>query len=38
MTRESVNLALADFRGRGLVEMEGRSLRLRRPEELRALV
>jgi CRP-like cAMP-binding protein len=38
VTRESVNLALADFRGRGLVEMEGRSLRLRRPEELRALV
>ena len=37
VTRESVNLALADFRGRGLVEMEGRSLRLRRPEELRAL-
>ena len=37
VTRESENLALADFRGRGLVEMEGRSLRLRRPEELRAL-
>ena len=37
VTRESVNLALSDFRSRGLVEMEGRSLRLRRPEELRAL-
>jgi len=37
VTRESVNLALADFRHRGLVEMEGRSLRLRRPDELRAL-
>jgi CRP-like cAMP-binding protein len=38
VTRESVNLALADLRSRGLVEMEGRSLRLRRPEELRGLV
>lgn len=37
VTRESVNLALADFRSRGLVEMEGRSLRLRRPEALQAL-
>jgi CRP-like cAMP-binding protein len=37
VTRESVNLALADFKQRGLVEMEGRSVRLRRPDELRAL-
>lgn len=34
VTRESVNLALADLRSRGLVEMESRSLRLRRPEDL----
>jgi CRP-like cAMP-binding protein len=32
VTRESVNLALADFSARGLVELEGRSLRLRRPD------
>jgi len=38
VTRESVNLALADFRERGLVETKGRSLRVRRPDELRALV
>jgi CRP-like cAMP-binding protein len=38
VTRESVNLALADFKSRGLVEIDGRALRLRRPEELRALV
>lgn len=38
VTRESVNLALADFKSRGLVEMEGRALRLRRPEELRTLL
>jgi CRP-like cAMP-binding protein len=38
VTRESVNLALADFRERGLVETDGRSLRVRRPDELRALV
>lgn len=38
VTRESVNLALADFRDRGLVETDGRSLRVRRPDELRALV
>jgi CRP-like cAMP-binding protein len=37
VTRESVNLALADFRKRGLVETEGRSLRLRRPDDLRTL-
>lgn len=37
VTRESVNLALADFRQRGLAEMEGRSFRLPRPDELRAL-
>jgi CRP-like cAMP-binding protein len=37
VTRESVNLALADFRERGLVELEGRSLRLRRPDLLREL-
>ena len=37
VTRESVNLALADFRERGLVETDGRSLRLRRPDELRTL-
>jgi len=38
VTRESVNLALADFRARGLVETDGRALRVRRPDELRALV
>jgi len=38
VTRESVNLALADFRERGLVETDGRALRVRRPDELRALV
>jgi CRP-like cAMP-binding protein len=37
VTRESVNLALADFRSRGLIETEGRALRLLRPEALRAL-
>jgi CRP-like cAMP-binding protein len=37
VTRESVNLALADFRSRGLIETEGRALRLLRPDELRAL-
>ncbi len=38
VTRESVNLALADPRERGLVETDGRTLRVRRPDELRALV
>jgi CRP-like cAMP-binding protein len=38
VTRESVNLALADFRARGLVEQEGRHLRIRSSDELRALV
>jgi CRP/FNR family transcriptional regulator len=37
VTRESVNLALSDFRRRGLVVLEGRSLRLPRPEALREL-
>lgn len=36
LTRESVNLALADFRRRGLVEVEGRTIRILKPEELRA--
>jgi CRP/FNR family cyclic AMP-dependent transcriptional regulator len=34
VTRESVNLTLADFRKRGLVEQEGRTLRLLQPEAL----
>ena len=38
VTRESVNLALADFRRRGLVEADGRNLRVRRPDALRELV
>lgn len=38
VTRESVNLALTDFRSRGLVESDGRSLRILRPEELGKLV
>ncbi len=37
VTRESVNLALADFRQRGLVETDGRGLRVLRPEEPKAL-
>ena len=37
VTRESVNLALADFRSRGLVELEGRSLRVLQPDQLKAL-
>jgi CRP/FNR family transcriptional regulator, cyclic AMP receptor protein len=37
VTRESVNLALADFRQRGLVETQGRMLRLLRPSDLRAI-
>lgn len=36
LTRESVNLALADFRRRGLVEVEGRTIRILKPDELRA--
>jgi len=32
-----VNLALADFRKRGLVETQGRMLRLLRPSDLRAI-
>jgi len=38
VTRESVNLALADFRSRGFLEFEGRHLRILRTEDLRALV
>jgi CRP-like cAMP-binding protein len=37
VTRESVNLALSDLRKRGLVELEGRSLRILEPEGLRQL-
>lgn len=37
VTRESVNLALSDFRRKGLVVLEGRSLRLPRPQGLEAL-
>lgn len=37
VTRESVNLALADFRSRGLVALEGRSLRVLQPDQLKAL-
>jgi CRP-like cAMP-binding protein len=37
VTRESVNLALADFRSRGLVEQDGRHLRILRVEDLRGL-
>jgi CRP/FNR family cyclic AMP-dependent transcriptional regulator len=37
VTRESVNLALTDFRERGLVENDGRSLRVLQPEKLGAL-
>lgn len=36
LTRESVNLALADFRRRGLVEVDGRTIRILKPDELRA--
>jgi CRP/FNR family transcriptional regulator len=34
VTRESVNLTLSDFRRRGLVELDRRSLRILNPEEL----
>jgi len=34
VTRESVNLTLADFRKRGMVELDGRTLRLLKPEAL----
>jgi len=37
VTRESVNLALSDFRRQGLVVLEGRALRLPRPKDLEAL-
>ncbi len=37
VTRESVNLALGEFRKTGLVEVEGRHLRLLRPEALAAV-
>jgi CRP-like cAMP-binding protein len=37
VTRESVNLALSDFRRRGLVEVEGRTMHLPRPEALREI-
>lgn len=37
VTRESVNLALSDFRRQGLVVLEGRAFRLPRPKELEAL-
>jgi CRP-like cAMP-binding protein len=38
VTRESVNIALAEFRRNGLITLEGRSIRLVRPEGLRAVV
>ena len=37
VTRESVNLALSDFRKKGLVTVEGRTIRLLRPEALEAV-
>lgn len=37
VTRESVNLALSDFRRQGLVVLEGRAFRLPRPKDLEAL-
>jgi CRP/FNR family cyclic AMP-dependent transcriptional regulator len=37
VTRESVNLALSDFRRRGVVEMDRRSLRILKPDELARL-
>lgn len=37
VTRESVNLALSDFRRRGLVVLEGRAFRLPRPQALQEL-
>lgn len=37
VTRESVNLALSEFRKKGLVAVEGRTIRLLRPDALRAL-
>jgi CRP-like cAMP-binding protein len=37
VTRESVNMALSDFRRRGLVVLEGRAFRLPRPQGLREL-
>ncbi len=37
VTRESVNLALSDFRRRGLVEMDRRALRILEPDELARL-
>lgn len=37
VSRESVNLALADFRRRGLVEIEGRAIRVKDPGALRLL-
>jgi CRP-like cAMP-binding protein len=37
VTRESVNLALSDFRRKGLVVLEGRSLRLPRPQAFQEL-
>lgn len=37
VTRESVNMALSDFRRRGLVVLESRAFRLPRPEGLQEL-
>ncbi len=37
VTRESVNLALSDFRRRGLVVLENRAIRLPRPQALQEL-
>ena len=37
VTRESVNLALTDFRRRGLVQLDGRRVRLLEPEGLAAI-
>ena len=36
VTRESVNLALSDFRQRGLIAIEGRTIRLLQPDALQA--
>lgn len=37
VTRESVNLTLGDFRKQGLVEVDGRTLRILRPDALEAV-
>jgi CRP-like cAMP-binding protein len=37
VTRESVNLTLSEFRKRGLVEVEGRTIRILKPDELQQI-